>query len=223
MITAQVATVPEREDMLREMVASLAPQVDQLNVFCNSYKHLPGWLGAFSNVDGRLMDNSTGDAAKFYGIEELEGYILTCDDDIRYPRDYVKALINNIEKYHRQAIVSFHGRIMLPKPIESYYFDRVEGYHCLKNLDRDVRVNVAGTGVMGWHSSTIKLNYSDFKIPNMADIWMAKFATQQNVPLVVAKHPSFWIIPLDEEDKRPTIYKDFFDDHHLQTELYNSF
>jgi len=218
----QVASIPEREEMLRVMVASILPQVDRLNVMLNGYNQVPSWL-ADSKITYTLLDNSTGDAAKFYGVERLKGYIFTCDDDILYPVDYIDRLTEAIERHYRRAIIAFHGRTMLPKPVRSYYRDRYEAFHYLFGLDYDAKVSTVGTGVMGFHSSTIRLKYADFRLPNMADIWIAKFAKEHGVPLVVARHGAMWLRSLDAEGKMPSIWGDHCNDDSEMTKLYNSF
>jgi hypothetical protein len=47
---------------------------------------------------------------------------------------------------------------------------------------------VGGTGIMAWHSDRVKVRFEDFKLPNMADIWMAKIAHEQKVPIMVLAH-----------------------------------
>lgn len=221
--TAQVATLPEREEMLKTMIGSIYDQVDRIVVALNGYRSIPDWMYGIAKIKPVVLDNSKGDAAKFYSIEYRRGYIFTCDDDIWYSPDYTEKMISDVERYQRKAIISLHGRTMLPKPIRSYYRDRVEAYRCTFDVDKDYRVNSAGTGVMAWHSSTIHLKYSDFQSANMADIWMAKFAHQQGIPLVVVAHRGDWIKDLDPEMKLPTIWKDHYYDDKAMTELYNSF
>ena len=222
-LTAQVATIVEREWMLRLMIPTIANQVDVVNVMLNLYTEVPEWIKRYGNVKCRLMDNSTGDAAKFYGIENLKGYIFLCDDDILYPDDYIETLIKYIEKYERYAIISFHGRILRDKPVKSYYKDRKEAFRYQFAVSNDTRVDSAGTGVMGFHSSTINLRYSDFRSPNMADVWVAKFAHEQGVPLIVAKHGDMWLRTIDVEMKMLSIWEKHYNDDREMTDLYNSF
>lgn len=223
LVTVQIASLPERHEMLRQTIKSLHQQADRIHVALNSYSEIPDWFGDYPNVFGMIMDNSTGDAAKFHNVENLNGYIFTCDDDIAYPNGYMEYMTGKIEKYERKVIVSLHGRVTLPKPVRTYYKSWIESFHCLKKVPTDRRVNVAGTGVMAWHSSTIKLRYEDFRLPNMADIWMAKFASQQNVPLFVVAHPEGYITLLDPACIYPTIWHKHYNDDKQQTDLYNSF
>ena len=190
MITIQIASIPTRKHLLKETIKSLKDQCDILNVFLNSYKEIPEYFKDYSNITGKLLDNSTGDAAKFYGVENLKGYILTCDDDLIYPKDYVKIMISQIDKY--KCIISNHGRILFPRPIGSYYRHKVVNYHCILYVEKDHKVEVGGTGVMGFHSDHFKIKYSDFKLPNMADVFVAIKAWRK-VDIIVNAHCDSWI------------------------------
>ena len=216
-ITAQLATIPDREDFLKQVVNSLIDQVDLLSISLNNYKKVPEWLRVLP-VETRLLDNSTGDAAKFYGIEDIGGYFFACDDDLIYPKDYIETLIDKIEQYQRRAIITLHGRVMPQRKVVSYYKDRFEIYRCLGTGDYDVRVHVGGTGVMGFHSDTFKIKYSDFKEKNMADIWVSGHAKRQNVPIVVIAHKAGWLVPLIPTN---TIWDQHYEDDELQTNIYN--
>jgi hypothetical protein len=40
------------------------------------------------------------------------------------------------------------------------------------DMIRAKQVNILGTGTIAFHTDTIKLSIDDFKLPNMADIWL---------------------------------------------------
>jgi hypothetical protein len=180
MITVQIASIPDREESLRQTINSLRPQVDRIFVGLNNYDHVPDFL---YNGEWVMLDNSTGDAAKFYGAEFLNGYIFTCDDDLVYPENYVSYMISKIDQH--KSIVTLHGKTFF-RPFREFW--DCTPYPCLKELKQDIKVDVGGTGVMAWHSDLLKVNYSDFKRPNMADIWMAKIAHEQNVDIICVAH-----------------------------------
>jgi len=218
MIIAQIASIPSRYYLFEKKIYSLYNQVDKINVFLNNYEKVPNYFISYPNVTGKLMDNSTGDAAKFHGVENLEGYIFTCDDDLIYPPDYISTMITQIDKY--KCIITNHGRILFDRPISSYYRDNIVGYHCLLDVKDDHRVDVGGTGVMGFHSKDFKIKYSDFKLPNMADIWVAVNAWNKT-DIVVNSHKEGWIKYQDTPDK--TIWELHCNNDLPQTELVNKY
>ncbi len=179
--TASIASIPQRLGWLQRVVDSLRPQVDHIFVALNGHKKPPAFLSEGEYV---MLDNSRGDAAKFYNIEDRKGYVLTCDDDIVYPRGYVSYMVNMANKL--QGVVTLHGR-KYPRPYRSYgtalkyiRFDQV-------NPSTEV-VDVGGTGVMCFHKDFLDINYKDFPVPNMADIWMTKACSLLNKKIYAVKH-----------------------------------
>jgi len=192
--TASMASIPGREDLLRQAVQSLLPQVDHLNVYLNEYPEVPTFLQGHPQITvARSQDHGNrGDAGKFFWSAGIEGYHFTCDDDIVYPPDYVTRAVKAVEHFGRRAVLSFHGTILRDNP-KVYYEDRKVTYHCLRHVPRDHAVHVAGTGVMVYHASTIKVSPDLFRHPNMADMWMAKHCQECSIPQVVVNHPEGWI------------------------------
>lgn len=176
-----IATLPDREKMLEKTVNCLRSQVDYIKVALNNYDHLPAFLKEDEVV---FLDNTMGDAGKYYFVKDLEGYIFTCDDDLIYPPDYVKYMIQGINRY--KCPVTLHGKTYQP-PIESFG-KPLANYRCLDDVNQDGRVDVGGTGVMAWHSADLKVSYEDFKSKNMADIWFAKLCKEQGVKIMCLSH-----------------------------------
>jgi hypothetical protein len=199
MITAQIATIPDRMETLPKVIGSLLPQVDLLNVMLNSYSDSQAAV-LFNRYfyDDRInffrRNNEKGDAEKFYGCDNITGYVLTCDDDLIYPDDYVANMIFDINHYNSNAIISYHGRKFKPGIIDSYYSgrNREAAYRCLDTVTGYHQVDSGGTGVMGWDADKVRISYDWFKEPNMADVWVAVNAKKNNIPIYVAPHPEGW-------------------------------
>lgn len=190
---ASLATVPDRVHRLGDVVESLLPQVDRVNVYLNGHTELPVCLQRDTvRVAWSCAHGDMGDAGKFFWAGALRNsYHFTCDDDIAYPRDYASTLIDAIERYDRRAIVSVHGAV-LHEPLTSYYRNRTT-YPCLGDVAVDHQADVLGTGVLAYHTSTVQLSFHDFHAPNMADIWCAIAAKRQDVPRVVIAHRRGWL------------------------------
>lgn len=213
----QIATLPSRERYLKNTVHSLIDQCDSMFIALNNYDHIPEWLN-HPKIECKLMDNSTGDGAKFYNVEKFKGYFFACDDDLIYPSDYVETMVNMIEKYDRDAIITNHGRIIKSYPVENYYLAPKITYHCLQEVDVEVKVHFGGTGVMAFHTDTIKIKYKDFKKPNMADIWLSINARDQKVPIITNPHSENW---LKYQEVTDTIHERYHLDCPIQTNIVN--
>lgn len=226
-ISMNVASVPSRELILRRTIESVINQCDIVNVFLNNYEHIPDYL--LNNVKINVWKSQDyrdkGDAGKFFKSGETNGYFFTIDDDLEYPSDYVTTMISKVEEYKRKFIITCHGRTLIPGKIQSYYSaaSRLYQYHCLKEQKEDQVVEVGGTGVMCFHSDTIKVTFGDFLEPNMADIWMFKLSQEQKVGIISIAHSASWLQYLKGVNDQDTIYSQHHNKDSIQTGVINSF
>ncbi len=189
-ITAQIASLPAREDTLGKTVSSLLPQVDRIFVALNGYAFIPEFLDN-PKIEAVIMDNSLGDAAKFHDVDKRDGYILTCDDDLIYPQGYARYMIDGVNRHC--GIVSLLGKRYDDRPIKSFRTGYTAIYRCLTRVLIDQVVHVGGTGAMAFYSEHVKISVVDFSKPNMADIWMAKIAHEQGVTITALAHPAKYV------------------------------
>ncbi len=219
MITAQIASIPDRQWLLERVVASLLPQVDQLNIMLNNYPKTPFFCHK-PKINYYHLDNSKGDAAKFHGLKNISGYIFTCDDDLIYPPNYVELTLKELERHENRVILSHHGRQMRPKPVNNSYTDRIQAFHWNIEQPKSVQLDIGGTGVMAWHSDTFFPDIDRITKKNMADIWVHGFALEQGVKIYLCPHPGDWIEYLNPPN---TIWDRDYPNPQPQTDLYNSF
>uniref|UniRef100_A0A6M3XVF7 Putative glycosyltransferase n=1 Tax=viral metagenome TaxID=1070528 RepID=A0A6M3XVF7_9ZZZZ len=221
MVTVSIAAMVEREEALKETIKSLINQVDKINVFLHGYIEIPDFLKhdkIFINIDMDGIDR--GDLDKF-NFDVLEGYTLYCDDDLIYPRNYVKEMIKAIDQYDCKAIISFCGNIPLEPPIGNYYDDRVTS-SLFSDQKKDHIAVIPGTGVMGYHTDLIqKIDFLE-QPKNMADIHMGIFARKQGIPVIIRKHKGTWIKHSKKVDLNKTIFGEMYRKNDwIQTDLIN--
>jgi hypothetical protein len=186
MTTALIASIPERELMLERTVRSLRNQVNDLRVSLNDYDHVPKFLNKKECI---ILDNSLGDAGKFYFADQFKGYIFTCDDDLIYPSDYVRFMIAGIKRHN--CVCTLHGRNYIG-PITGFQ-QGFNGYPCLGEVTKDTQVNVGGDGVMAYHTDLINFTYNDFKSKNMSQLWVAKKCKEQGMRIMVLAHKADYL------------------------------
>lgn len=193
-VHASLASVPWRREQLRRVTESLLSQVDRLRVFLNGYEDVPRFLRSPKIDVERSQDHGDlGDAGKFFWSGRVQGYHLTCDDDILYPPDYVARAVAEIEANGRTSAIGFHGSRVLPE-FTDYYDDssrRIYGYESA--VGRSTPVHILGTGCLAYHTDTIQVRREDFCEPNMADVWFALLGQRQRVPFLVSSHRAGWI------------------------------
>lgn len=202
-VVASVCSIPERQALFQRMLASLAPQVDELHVYLDRYDAVPDFVrDCHPKVTVRLSRDLPGlrDNGKFVPLlgRQEACYFFTADDDIEYPPDYVNALVKKIEHYGRLAVVGVHG-VRIPEQPTGYFsgFRRVHWF--IRELEQDRLVNNLGTGTMACHSDCLKgLDYRRFVHSGMVDLCLAAFCRTRGVPMVaVARHEN-WLVQLEE-------------------------
>jgi hypothetical protein len=202
---AGIASLPDRVDCLEDTIISLYDQVDKIVVGLNNYTEIPEFL-KMKKIEVHLLDNSLGDAAKFYKIDDYPNhYYFSCDDDLIYPTDYCDVLIEKCEKY--KSIVGLHG-VILNKPVTSYYKNR-KVYHCLKPLKLDVEVDLLGCGACLIDTSILKISINDFPVANMGDIWLGDLCKKQNIKSYTIERGEDWLIYNKKMNDKWTIFEDF--------------
>ena len=179
----------KREDTLIKTIESIYNQCDIINVALNDYNNIPVELYD-KKINLFISDNDKGDAYKFYNLINSNGYYLTIDDDLIYDKNYSQFMIDKIEEYNRKSIITIHSRNFPYFPITSYYNKVTTVYHFRHEMVSDKKVQFGGTGVMGFHTDLFKVNMDYFQYPNMADVWIGKYAKENDIQIICAKHDS---------------------------------
>lgn len=217
MIHATMATTPERVTYAAKAFRTLLHQTDRRSLYVNGTREdigedlaevLQDGLGVqvFFTPDGDLAD-----FGKFYPKVREEDVWLTVDDDLIYPADYVRRIVEGLERYPG-AVVSFHGA-KLQRPFVSYYRSR-KSYPCLQTVEHDERVDVGGTGVMAFPPGMCP--YLGEPWPYMADLVVARWAKRAGVSIVVLKHEHGWL-KHQAIDHSQTIFSRFAKHDEFQT------
>ncbi|MBF8780857.1 glycosyltransferase [Pseudomonas fulva] len=211
-VIVSLCSIPERADLLRQVLASLAPQVDALHVYLDRYESIPDFvLNCHSQVTVYLSKDHPGlrDNGKFLAFAALseDCYYFTADDDIIYPPDYVASMVRRIEDYGRQAVIGVHG-VLLPEQAEGYFSSYRKVHMFKKELERDALVNNLGTGTVAFHSGLLRgLDLTHFGTPGMADLHLSVFCKQRNIPMVALARPEDWLQELPSPNT--SLYTEF--------------
>lgn len=211
-VVANICTIPERAPLLKQTLASITPQVDQINIYLDRYDSAPEFIKSchpnvkiyFHSDYPELRDN--GKFIALAGITE-PCYYFTIDDDIIYPPDYVERLILSIENYSQQAVVGLHG-VLLPEHPTGYFTSYRKVYSFNRELEADTLVNNLGTGTVAFHTNLLRgLNVTYFKKPGMADLYFSVFCKKQHIPMVAIARPNEWLRELPSPNT--SLYHEF--------------
>lgn len=194
-----MSTIAWREPGLAQVVASILPQVDRLNVFLQGYERTPACLDdpRVSVVRDTDAPGSAalGASAKFHWLWHglvADGYHLQVDDDLAYPDDYVARLVDKIDRYG--CVVGYHGAIY-NEQVREYYRDRTL-WHYAEACDRDRFVHMLGTGTAAFHTSALRLTRADFAQANSCDLYLGIACQRQHVPMLCLERAAGYLKPL---------------------------
>ncbi|MBA2127188.1 hypothetical protein DLM45_13290 [Hyphomicrobium methylovorum] len=202
---ACMATYPARASTIEAAAASIARQVDQLNICFNEYDRFPAWLEKYPNIDAAIPVQNFIDVGKFCFDVDPQDEVVLVDDDILYPVNYVSEL-----RRHRcvlglsDVIVGVHGVIYADLFDGSASARRV--FHFQSALNRYRVVNQLGTG-------TVLLK--GFQMPSRpflagseryVDLRFAVYAHRNRWPMVCVPREANW---LNEQESGTSIFADF--------------
>ena len=191
-----MAAVPWREETLENVVNSLLPQVDRLNIYLNDWEKVPSFLDQ-AKINAVRSQNEIGDIGargKFYWCNKIKGIHLTVDDDILYPADYVEKIVEGMNR-NEGSVVTFHGSILkTPK-----FSEKQTVSHFARDVPSDILVTIGGTGVMAYNTANVKIDFESFKCNFWADGWFAIQAKETGVPITALRHEQGWLQPLQTD------------------------
>ena len=214
MITATLATCEGREESLEQTINSLKDQVDQIRVYVNyelGFKDKPMPEGAVYRF---MTKGDLADMGKF--VFEIYGHHLVCDDDLTYPDNYAKIMVEAVEHYGK--VCSLHG-CNIKSPVKSYYKERKDCVHCLAGFDGDHRIMIPGSGVMAYHTSMLAFSEME-RYKYMADIYVAQWLQKKKIGAMAIGHPAGWL-KHNDIDHSTTIWSLYHDNDKRQAEAIN--
>lgn len=224
MIIANLATYPARAHILEQAVTRLAPQVETLNVVLNEHDEIPAWMAKFENLNPVLPEEDFKDIGKFVPQAPVNSIVILVDDDLIYPADYVsrmvdgamaagifegKGAIGGLHGTHYRKILSRVSAKDLAKVLLRRNF-RVGAFRktwCFwKALNHPVRVDQIGTGTAILPARLMPNLEVMQSGKRYADVKLAQWAHQNEIPIVALPRPEGWLLGDDQEE---TIYSTF--------------
>ena len=124
-ISIGMATYPGGYSTLLQTVESLCHQTipfTRLQIHVNGNEPIPD-LPLDSRIKVVYSDIDLTDIGKFKAVDGYEGYILTVDDDIYYPPDYVENMLGVIENNSRNCFIGVHGALLPVGPAITRWSD----------------------------------------------------------------------------------------------------
>ena len=200
MITAHIATFPPRAPIIRKAVHSIINQVDKVFIYFNEYSQdtVPSWVKDNDKIVWECSESSgygdLGDVGKFYFCSDemrerygITGTIFTCDDDLIFPYWYVRRSMAYLNGDFSNSILSYHGSVLDPN-CSDYHTKRASTHHVRFNVPHVNRIHTPGTGCAIFRLDTFSPSLSMFDHTNMSDIFVGRWANNNNVKVFVLPH-----------------------------------
>lgn len=226
-VYAHMATMPGREQAVRDAVESIRHQVTRVYVNRNPGEYSEPFE-SYENVTVRTMQRDYGDAAKFASLgNAIDSLAFVCDDDLIYPPDIIERLRANLDGY---SVIGVHGRKFLSVPVISYYRDRSIRHRGLDSSPGGVVDVIATCAVLFRNNfadeSHFTLECAPLEIDgrnsmNMGDIHFSKWMRAFGREMYVIPHSAGWIRHSAAVDLDKTIWAAAHKNDAVQTELVN--
>lgn len=214
-ITANIATFPKRHGQLKKMIPSILNQFDEIRICLNGYEKAPLFL-KHEKITVSIPPKDLKDNGKFVFIEMAEENEIYCtlDDDFIYPENYTKVIKEAMQNYP-DSVITFHGRILSGKH-KAYYKAPHKAFRCLGEVNKDVKIDVAGTGVSAFipFDGLIDIPYSSYT--KMSDILFSLNCSFQKKDIMCINHRAGWLKHIESD---VAIYEDMKDADYIQSVL----
>ncbi len=193
-----VASIPSRAKSLKKVIERLLPQAAQIGVYLNGYDDVPLFLRRSGRIEvARSQDHGDlRDNGKFFFLDKSQArYYATVDDDILYPHDYLRHLVDSVNVADRHWAVGVHAAYY-PSPVVELFEPRVL-LHFEDASPHLMPVHLLGTGTVLFDQSDWHLELSEFGKPGMADVWFARAAARRDASLFSVPRVRNWVTAVD--------------------------
>ena len=207
-ITVCMATFPARFSVIGKSVESLLNQrlqPSKILIHVNESESPPPLpdddrIEVYCSPDENLTD-----IGKFKMAEMVKsGYVLTVDDDITYPEDYIESHVHWLKRFGNKVITGFHGAVLpVDSPVQSWqeYRDQRRVHWFRRGLSVPVPVQIVGTGTMGYHVDFVKFDYKSFHYQRMVDLFVAAHAQKNEIPMISPPRSDEWMTQIEDEEE----------------------
>lgn len=227
-ITVCMATFPARFKQIPVAVASLLEQSvapDRIMIYVNEADGVPGLpddarIEVYGSKDVNLTDIGKFEVASM--VED--GIVLTVDDDIWYPSNYVEEMVAAVQRYGGKAIVGVHGCVLPVGPAVATWDEYRENrrvHWFQRAVSTDLPVNIVGTGTMAYDARHVRFDHRTYATGRMVDIHVAVEAQQKGYPMITPPRFREWMVPIepDEGDSAESIWGMVRTDETMQSDI----
>ena len=220
-IIATMATYPGRSPLVEESVASMAGQVDTLNLVLNEYHSIPEWVSTYPSINAIIPEEDTKDTGKYLVPVAENDWLFTIDDDIAYPPDYVKISLDSFQRlggsrmiagyhggtYRKPRYLPSHRRVRKLLGFDPNYIVTCKSmFYFSDGLDRHYVVDELGTGTTFSRGADVPPFSIVQTAQRFVDIRLAQWSHQTGRKMVCLSRPPQWLKPIRISDATSIFY-----------------
>lgn len=207
-IFATMATFPGRADVVELAVASMADQVDRLNLVLNEHTEIPDWTRKYPSLTPIIPEVDTKDTGKYLVPVADQDWLFTIDDDIAYPADYVQKSLDAAQRLQPSGVIAgYHGTVyrkprFMPTNRQArkllgldsnYIVTCVNRFYFYDQLDRDHLVDELGSGTTFSRGHDVPAFSQVQTAQRFIDVRLARWAHTTRRKMVCLAHPPHWM------------------------------
>jgi len=222
-ITAFMATYPGGFDHVGNAVRTLLRQslpLSRLVLHVNGDRRPPG-LPKDERLDVVLSKVNHADNGKFAHLDGVVGYVLTVDDDIRYPSDYVERMLTEVERFGRKEYIGVHGACLPygpPLTRWSQYTSMRRSHVFAGEHASSLPVDIIGTGTLAFHTDAGVPDFDAMDHLRMVDLHVAVWAANNEVPMRIIHRSRDWLTEFEDVGEE-RIWQQTQEDRKLQQNM----
>lgn len=198
-VVAVMPTLPNRQRSARLVLQNLLKQgVDLVVVHLNGHKKMPSWV-RHPRVRAFLHPPRTGPIVRWKLLPDCD-LVLSVDDDIIYPHDYVRNTVKHLLRLRRGRGLSYHGTHWSPG--KTALEDRVI-LPFSAGCSTYVPKSYFGCGVSAFFRSDLeRVDRNATKtFEYLDDVWMSAAAARAGIFMYRPPSPAEWISVYPEQEE----------------------
>jgi hypothetical protein len=214
MIIASMCTIPLRKDAFKQVAQRILQQqtlpVDQLHVWLNGYKDTDGDLPQDPRLIYHLEPSNPGPWVRYKVGQSLsdQDYLITLDDDLDYPENYVETGIKALEGLPCNTVLSYGGIIWDPLVNSFSYSTARQLFTGDHDLDNQTILSLPMGGTCFFRAGVIRHvldNFQDIFYMN-DDMLVGLYLQKTGNQIVSVPRPGNWIKQLDVSHASHALY-----------------
>jgi len=172
--------MPDRYPKSLSCVMSLKGQVETLYLCLNGFDSIPEDL-IQDWIEVVHVGKNIGAVGRYTKLPEIEGHLISVDDDLVYPSTYVSDFVSRYED-EGPVVLTHHGKVISGER-------SVSASHCLRDSKYSGRIDIPGAGVMFVPYEFRSWNKNVSNEPkNPTDVWAAAIFKKMGVRILSVPH-----------------------------------